>query len=278
MKQHEIRNQEPGVRMLKMLVSFATATIIMTAQTTGPILNFTATTDNVGGAPDSIRIDVLRWSTDSERDEIVKSWTNPVAPAATTGRGGGRGRGAAAAAPDDPFAAANDAAAGDANAPAPAAAAPAAGRGAGAGRGGAGRGGGRGGGGTALPDAPPPTPESSLTAALGKAATVGHLWSSEVAGYSLRYAVKLPAQDGGERIIFITDRRLGAWNDLWKPNGNAAPSTYEFSVIELRLNSKGEGDGKISLSGKLVVDTAAKTLALENYGALPVVLKGVKRK
>jgi hypothetical protein len=84
-------------------------------------------------------------------------------------------------------------------------------------------------------------------------------------------------------MIFITERRLGAWNDLWKPVGagitNAGPATnYEFSVIELHLNSKGEGEGKVSLTGKVAADAAAKAFALENYSALPVVLKSVKRK
>jgi hypothetical protein len=32
------------------------------------------------------------------------------------------------------------------------------------------------------------------------------------------------------------------------------------------------------LTGKVVVDSAAKTLALENYATLPVVLKTVKRR
>jgi hypothetical protein len=90
--------------------------------------------------------------------------------------------------------------------------------------------------------------------------------------------VKLPQPDGSERLILISDRRLGAWNNLWKPTGSATATNYEFSVIELRLNAKGEGEGKSSLTGKLVVDTAAKTLALENYASLPVVLKGVKRR
>jgi hypothetical protein len=102
------------------------------------------------------------------------------------------------------------------------------------------------------------------------------LWSSEVAGYSLRYALKLPGQDGGDRIILVTERRLGAWNDLWKPT--TAPPDYAFSVIELHLNAKGEGEGKSSLTGKLTVDSAAKTLALDNYAAAPVILKNVKRK
>ena len=117
-----------------------------------------------------------------------------------------------------------------------------------------------------------------MTAALGQAPIVGHLWSSEVAGYSLRYAVKLAGQDGGERILFITDRRLGAWNDLWKPAGTASATSYEFSVIELHVNVKDEGEGRVSLTGRVSVDAAAKTIALENYGALPVVLKNVRRK
>jgi hypothetical protein len=107
---------------------------------------------------------------------------------------------------------------------------------------------------------------------------VGHLWSSEVAGYSVHYAAKLAQPDGSERIVLITDRRLGAWNDLWKPAGPDAPSSYAFSVIELHLNAKGEGEGKISLTGKVAADETAKTVTLESYGALPVILKNVRRK
>ena len=125
------------------------------------------------------------------------------------------------------------------------------------------------------------TPEAALADELGKAQAVGHLWSSEVTGYAVHSAIRLPEPDGGERILLITDRRLGVWNDLWKPAGAAAsgaPTDYDFSVIELRLNAKGEGEGKISLTGPVAVDSTAKTLALENYAAMPVILKSVKRK
>ncbi len=241
---------------------------VAAAQVTPPILNLTATTDNVSGAKDSIRIDVLRWSTDAERDQLIAAWNLTAAPApGRAGRGAGRG-GRAASADATP---ANDVVAGN-DAPAAGGRAGQAGRGAAAGRGGRG-----GRGGDAGPPEPPPTPESSLAAALDKAPTVGHLWSSEVAGYSVREALRLPQPDGGERIILITERRLGAWNDLWKPAGGATPSNYPFSVIELRLNAKGEGEGKASLTGKVTVDAAAMSLALENYAALPVIFKNVKR-
>jgi len=226
-----------------------------------PILSLTAITDHVSGANESIRIDVLRWSTDAERDQLLAAW-NLTAPPATAGgragRGGRGGRGPGADPAPDPSAVADPV--------------PAAGR---AGRGGKGGRGARGG---DAPEAPPPTPEGSLKAALGNAPIVGHLWSSEVAGYSLRSATRIAQPDGSERILLITDRRLGAWNDLWKPVGTGAANGYEFSIIELRLNAKGEGEGKVSLIGKVMVDGAAKTVALENYDALAVVLKNVRRK
>ena len=84
--------------------------------------------------------------------------------------------------------------------------------------------------------------------------------------------------NGGERIILAMDRRLGSSNTLWKPAGTAAPTNYEFSLVELRLNAKGDGEGKASLTGNVIVDGDLKTIVLEGYDTLPVVLKAVKRK
>ena len=252
-----------------LIAGMALAAVQTPAQTTAtrPTLSFTATTDHVGGAPDSIRINLTRWSTDAERDQLLAAWNLTGLPP-TGGRGAGRG--ARARGGGDPALEDDD--------PALAGASPGAGGGGGAGRGGRGGGGiARGGVGSA---AARRTPESSLAAALAQAPSVGYLWSSEVAGYALRYAVRLPQRDG-ERVILITDRRLGAWNELWKPVGstanNAAATSYEFSVVELRLNPKGEGEGKISLNGTVALDSVQRTIALENYNALPVILKNVRR-
>jgi hypothetical protein len=110
---------------------------------------------------------------------------------------------------------------------------------------------------------------------MGKIASAGRIWSSESAGYSVRYAVRLAQPDGGERIVLVTDRRLNP--DIWKPAAGT-PTADPFSLIELRLNGKGEGEGKASLTGKVTVDTAAKTFALEDYAGSPVILKGVTRR
>ena len=200
------------------------------ASPSGPILSFAATTASLVGAPDSIRIDLLRWSTDVERELLISAWQM----AGRTVRG------------------ASDSSSG------PVAKVGERERVAG--------------------EAPPATPESTLSVALKQTATVGYLWSSEVAGYALRYAGRVAEPDGSERIVFITDRRLGKNNDLWTPVDSDSPATRDFSVIELRVNSAGDGEGKIALSGNVVLDSAARIVVPEDYQALPVVLKNVKHR
>jgi hypothetical protein len=221
-----------------------------------PVARFAAETTNLKGGPDSVRIDVLAWSTDAARSQLLDAW-NLIAP--TRGAGGGRGAGGRGAAGGD----------------APPAAPPA-GRGGGGGRGG--RGGGppaEGRGGGAAPAAAPRTPEAGLAAALQSSEGVGYLWTNESVGYSLRYAYRITQPDGSERVILATDRRLGSFDDSWKPVAGEA-ANYAFSIIELRLNSRREGEGKASLTGKVAIDGSAQTIALQDYASLPVTLKNVK--
>ena len=251
--------------------------------------HFTATSASVSGAGEAIKINVTDWSSDSVRDGFVAAWTLTATATAPQGRGGrggggnggggGAGRGAGRGARGGANAAAN--APDPATPPAPQATAPdlpadpdQVDSPAPAQRGGRG---GRGGGGGGGASAAAPTPESSLAAAIQKAPTAGILWTSENVGYSIKYAYRMPQPDGGERIILATDRRVGKWSNLWQPAATVTPSDYAFSIIELRLNSKGEGEGRGVVTGKVAVDSAAKTIALDNYAALPVILKAVKR-
>jgi hypothetical protein len=117
---------------------------------------------------------------------------------------------------------------------------------------------------------------AELQTALAAAPTLGYVWTSETLGYSLRYAHRLPMPDGGERIILATDRRLGVWSrEAWKAPAAGAPD-YAFTVLELRLNRRGTGEGKMSLGAKVAVEQETKTIALENYNAAPVLLQDVK--
>ena len=244
-----------------------------------PVARFLAETANLSTGPASVRIDILNWSTDAERSRLVDGW-NGILPAAGGGRGaggargggaptggaGGRGGRGEAAPPQDP-----------AGEPSPA---QARGRGAAGGRGAGGRGaaGGRDGGpGGAItpPAAAPDTPAGAVAAILQAAPGVGYLWSSESVGYSLRYAHRITEPDGRVRIVLATDRRLGGLDDSWRPAAGV-PNDYPFSLIELRLNAALEGEGKASLIGRVTVDAPAAAIALEEYAALPVVLRQVR--
>jgi hypothetical protein len=140
-------------------------------------------------------------------------------------------------------------------APAPPPAAPA-GRAA-AGRGG--RGGSRG--------APPPTPIERLATAVKSAPTVGYIWGDGVTGYSIKYAWR-----SADRVVLVTDRRLGAHAPHWGLAASSGPAP-EFTVLELHLAASGAGEGKSSLSTPVVVDAAASTLALDRFAAAPTLLK-----
>jgi len=229
-----------GIAAISVAAVFLMAAVFMMADAPAGVLSLTATTANVGGAPDNVRIEILRWSTPEEAQHLLSAWELKA----------GAGKAPAAE--------------------------PATGRGAGKGAGKQGRGGAKGA--EAPVAAAPLTPEAALTNALEEAPTVGYVWSSEAVGYALRYAGKVVNPDGSQRIVLITERKLGAGNQLWRPLQDGAPNKYEFSVIELRLNAKDEGEGKASLTGKVAEDSAAKIVTLENYAALPVVLRNVKKR
>ena len=223
-------------------------------------LNLTAKSANVSEAGIPVRINILRWSTDEERLPMLAALNPALAPPPAAGARGGRGARGDDPAPD-PAQAEVDAAAGG-------------GRGArGGGRGG--RGGGRGG--DAAAPAKPADPITNLAAAIEKAPTVGYVWTNEVVGYSIKYAQRLPFSDGGERILLATNRKLGGYTNSWKPAGSATPTDYDFTVLEIRLDTKGAGEGKTSLTTKVVVDSEAKALVLENYSGTPATLTSVKK-
>jgi hypothetical protein len=92
-------------------------------------------------------------------------------------------------------------------------------------------------------------------------------------GIDIHFARKVPSPDGGERVVLVTDRRIGFWEAANRPR----TIDYPFTVIELRLNGDGEGEGKMSLATKIVAETSHNIVTLENYDTQPVMLKNVRR-
>ena len=101
---------------------------------------------------------------------------------------------------------------------------------------------------------------------------MGFIWTDGVTGYSIKYAWRSPAIDDKERIVLVTDRRLDSHTTDWEPPSGAAADA-DFTVIEMRLDSRGAGEGKTSLTTGITIDAETKTLALEGYAAAPASLK-----
>jgi hypothetical protein len=118
--------------------------------------------------------------------------------------------------------------------------------------------------------------DSGVADVLEAAHTVGFIWTGASLGYSVRYAHHVPLPDGGERIILATNVRLGRSNP-WKAAGQTGANDYAFTVIELRVNRGGAGEGKMSLASKITGDNEGKTVELAGYESAPVLLKTVKR-
>jgi hypothetical protein len=120
--------------------------------------------------------------------------------------------------------------------------------------------------------APPPSPLERLTTAIKAAPTVGFIWGDGPTGYSIKYAWRSASPSTPERVVLVTDRRLGASATSW-PTAQGAGADAEFTVMEMRIDGKGVGEAKSSLTSPVVVDAAANTLAIDKYTDAPVLLK-----
>jgi hypothetical protein len=122
--------------------------------------------------------------------------------------------------------------------------------------------------------APPPTPIERLTTAVRAAPTVGFIWGDGPTGYSIKYAWRSAPPSAPERVVLVTDRRLGANATSWPADATAkAGAAAEFTVVEIHIDGKGVGEAKSSLTSPVVVDAAANTLAIDKYMDAPVLLK-----
>jgi hypothetical protein len=124
-----------------------------------------------------------------------------------------------------------------------------------------------------------------LAAAVKAAPTLGYIWGGGVTGYSVRYAWRSSTNGRPERLVLITDRRLDVPTAPTAPAASAratastVPSAVpgdpaaDFTIIEIRFDPKGTGEGKTSLTTSAVIDQAAGTIALQNYDAIPPQLR-----
>ena len=111
-----------------------------------------------------------------------------------------------------------------------------------------------------------------LLAALRKTERLGTLRKSIARSWDLHYAVQVPTADGGRRIILGTDR----WLDYWEADREGKAS-YPFTLVELRVDKEGKGEGRIAPATKISRSQDGKLVELEQYSAEPLRLQNVRK-
>ncbi len=110
----------------------------------------------------------------------------------------------------------------------------------------------------------------ALLAAMQKTKPVGRLYSPGHIGIDLRFAYQVPLATGGRRIIVGTDRPLSFYEASRRPRS----VDYPFTVLEMRVDENGRGQGNLVVAGK--VTALGETIELENYTTTPVRLMQVR--
>jgi len=110
-----------------------------------------------------------------------------------------------------------------------------------------------------------------LVDALQDMKSVGSIRTPQTLAWDLRYARQFKLPEGGRRIVLITDRPIG-----FREAANSTRSMdYPFSILEIRLNAKDEGEGKIFSGSKIYVEDGE--LVVENWGTQPTRFNNIKK-
>lgn len=111
-----------------------------------------------------------------------------------------------------------------------------------------------------------------LLDALQDTRPVGRIRFPNTLGYDLRFARHFKMDEGGERYVIVTDRRISFAEARNQPRS----IDYPFTLIEIRVGRDGKGEGKMSVATKISHNKKDNTVELENYASEPVRLTNVK--
>ncbi len=112
--------------------------------------------------------------------------------------------------------------------------------------------------------------QEGLLRTLRKLPRVGYIRTLSSIGWDLHYASEVRT-GRSRRILIATDRPISFWEASNRPR----TIDYPFTLIELRIGPKGEGEGKMTIATKVTWNARDRVVELENYGSQPAHLLGV---
>jgi hypothetical protein len=110
-----------------------------------------------------------------------------------------------------------------------------------------------------------------LVRALQDMKSVGSIRTPQTLAWDLRYARQFKSDEGGRRIVLVTDRPIG----FREARNSSRSMDYPFSILEIRLNAKDEGEGKIFGGSKVYVEKGE--LVVENWGTQPTRFNNIRK-
>lgn len=100
---------------------------------------------------------------------------------------------------------------------------------------------------------------------------VGSIATPTSLKYDFFYARQEPLEEGGRRIFLITDRPM----DFYERVNSLRSRDYPFTVIEMRLDKEGRGQG--SLAQLVQLRLVGNFLGIENLATSPMKLSDIKK-
>lgn len=113
----------------------------------------------------------------------------------------------------------------------------------------------------------------SLLALIRGLPSIGYISTPTSRGTSLHFAESRPIEGGGRRIIAVTDRPLAA--DTARTRTRRGDD-YPFSIVDIRIDSSGSGEGTLHYSARLSHDAKTGALETKDYASEPVRLTTIR--
>src|SRR3954468_5746297 len=91
-------------------------------------------------------------------------------------------------------------------------------------------------------------------------------------GTPLRHTANSPLDEGGRRIVVMTDRIIGFREAVNQPRA----IDYPFTLMEMHFAKDGTGEGRMSCFTQITFDKKKEAIEIENYSSEPVRLNNLK--